>query len=71
MAFNMIDSEDKRTHELLEEVAQLQAFEAIPDHLTKIVADEEGELGLDDMDLVRAAGYRPAPSFEQFMKKFN
>lgn len=71
MAFNMIDAEDKRTDELLQEVAMLQEFEAIPDKLSELIGDEEQELSLDEMDMVRAAGYTPRPDFERFLKKLN
>lgn len=72
MAFNMIDIEDKRTDELLKEVSELQDFEAIPDELTSIIDGGEKELGLEEMDMVRAAaGRRPIPSYEEFLKKIN
>ena len=72
MAFNMIDIEDKRTDELLKEVAELQEFEAMSDELTSIIEGDEAELNLDEMDMVRAAGgRRPIPSYEEFLKKIN
>ncbi len=67
----IIDFEDKKTDKLLKEVAELQKFEAIPDSLTELVDSEEGELDLDSMDMVTAAGFRPAPNYAKFLEKLN
>jgi len=67
----LIDFEDKKTDKLLKEVAELQKFEAIEDKLTEIIDSGEGELDLNTMDMVRAAGYKAVPNYSKFLEKLN
>lgn len=71
MAIEMMDADDKRTDELLKEVAQLQEFEAIPDHLSEVIGGDEAELDLTEMDMVTAARFTHVPNYEKFSKKLH